>query len=84
MKYSKCRLYGRDTCQNFDFQIALNKFLFYPVYGRLHGLIRACLSDSHAYKVAVPFMYCIFYKACMYYISYKLHIFMQHRIICQH
>ena len=25
------------------------------VCGRLHGLIRACMSDSHAYKVAVTF-----------------------------
>ena len=25
------------------------------VCGRLLGLIRACMSDSHAYKVAVPF-----------------------------
>ena len=28
---------------------------FDQVYGRLHGLIRGCMSDSHAYKVAVPF-----------------------------
>ena len=28
---------------------------FNQVYGRLHGLIRACMSDSHAYKVAVCF-----------------------------
>ena len=37
--------------------IALSYFIsdFDRVCGRLHGLIRACLSDSHACKVAVPF-----------------------------
>ena len=28
---------------------------FDQVCSRLHGLIRACMSDSHAYKVTVPF-----------------------------
>ena len=28
---------------------------FDRVWGRLHGLIRAYMSDSHLYKVAVPF-----------------------------
>ena len=28
---------------------------FDQVCGRLHNLIRACMPDSHAYKVAVPF-----------------------------
>ena len=27
---------------------------FDPVGGRLHGLIKVCMSDSNAYKVAVP------------------------------
>ena len=46
-----------NRCPNFDFQIALSYFIsdFDSVCGRLHGLIRACMSDSHAYKVAVPF-----------------------------
>ena len=49
-------LHWFNSCQNFDFQIALT-FLsdFDQVYGRLHGLIRACMSDSHTSKVAVPF-----------------------------
>ena len=42
--------------ENFDFQIALYFIsVFDRVCGRLHGLIRACMSDSHAYKVAFSF-----------------------------
>ena len=28
---------------------------FDQVCGGLHGLLRTCMSDSHAYEVAVPF-----------------------------
>ena len=45
---------GLNRCQNFDVQIALTSD-FDRVYDRLHGLLRACISDSYAYKVAVPF-----------------------------
>ena len=43
--------------QNFDFQIALSYFIsdFDQVCGRLDCLIRACISGSLAFNVAVPF-----------------------------
>ena len=42
------------------FKLILLSYLisdFDRVCGRLDGLIRACMSDSHAYKAAVPFVY---------------------------
>ena len=37
--------------------LSLSYFIsdFDQVCGRLHGLIMACISDTHAFKVAVPF-----------------------------
>ena len=40
------------------FKLLLHSYFisdFDQVCGRLHGLIRVCMSDSHAYEVAVPF-----------------------------
>ena len=46
-----------------DVRILISDLLYFSYFisdfdwvcGRLHGLIRACMLDSHAYKIAVPF-----------------------------
>ena len=49
-------LHGLNGSKNFDFQIAFSYFTsdFDQVCGRLQGLIRACMSGSLAFNVAVP------------------------------
>ena len=41
--------------QNFDFQIAITFLCLHPILIGLHGLIRACVSDSLVSNIAVPF-----------------------------
>ena len=61
-------LHWLNRCQNFDFQIVL-PFLFYiRFWSCLWQIawfnIMACMGDSHAYKVAVPFKpFCFLKKA---------------------
>ena len=49
----------------FDFILLLISYLrsnFDQVCGIIHGLIRACVSNSAAFNVAVPFNVCYFYE----------------------
>ena len=66
----------------FNVRILIFKLLYLSYFipdfdlacGRLHSLIRACMSDSHAYKVAVPLKLNIIFKGSTFIENKNFHL----------
>ena len=46
------------------YKLSYRLFDFDRVCSKLHGLIRACISDTHAFNAAVPFKYVYWSVSC--------------------